>query len=213
MKIISVLLFMVFLCCKIYSQSVNQFEVYFTPTGSYRLLKDKTGYDERMAPRFDAGIAYRKIFMNKVAVGTGLDFSKMGYNGSYYYAYSDDIIDYRYNRYFLELPLLFSYGFVKKGKDNLILDLGLVNQFLFHTKLNIRQNKFRNFEEVMTYKELRDQKQDVYNFAVQAGITYQRNLTEKWTLRFTPAFKFSVLSMNNIHDWTVGLKLGVGYKK
>lgn len=198
--------------CDIFSQTKNQVDFYFSPTLSYRKLKESHGLEHKMGFRYDLGVNYQRQLSQKVFIGTGLGYAHMGYNYPRYIEYSTlDTIDYIFYRDFIELPLLFNYTLKDYGRNKFQIDLNLINQLFIREETKVKQSDKKEYEEKLNFNELRKRYMDFYNVAILFGITYHRDFEKNIFLKISPFFKYGILSLDNIHDWSVGLKIGIGH--
>jgi hypothetical protein len=158
------------------------------------------------------GFEYRRTILHKIEIGSGISYSKMGYNYEIYYGQTLESLNMRYYRNFLEFPVLVSFAIKDFGKSNLLINSNLINQILFNEQTKAKQEGYENFEYKRTLKDFKESDLKYYNIALQLGITYRLDLNENLLLNISQEFKYSLLNMNNIHDLSIGLIIGLGFK-
>jgi hypothetical protein len=213
-KDIALFIFLILFSRDNYCQSLNQFEVFYSPTFSnIKLGESNAIVEDKMGFRYDIGLNYTRNFGRKIELGAGIRLSKMGYNYSGYYDIRHlNTLDFRIYDNFLEFPLLVGYKLLNDSRNEFLFNLNLINQILISSETDVKQDGYENFEDKRKLKELKDQGLSIYNIAIQLGCTYKRNLGNKFFCNISPSFKYSLLVMNNVHNWNIGIGLGLGYK-
>lgn len=192
-------------------QSRSSFELNFAPTVSYRNLNENM-VSHSAAVRFDAGLLYQYSLKENIKIASGLNYSKKGYNGES--TMTDDLNNVitnesKYFRNFIELPIYLKYLLQENSGNQFYVDAGIVNQLLIGELME--QTSFSDMTN--NFSELREQKRNIYNVALLVGISFHKSLTERIYISVDPFLKYGLLSMDNIHDITIGLKLGIGIRK
>lgn len=207
-----IIIFSLIIDIGVYAQ--KQISFYFAPTASYRKFTKDLGINDDIGMRFDVGLKYQFFIKEKLFVGSGLTYSRMGYNYKVYYEeYGIGKIKIELYRDFLELPILFSYQLYNKKKNKFFIDFNLRNQLFVQekTKMGGEFPDDLNLNQKKSFSDLRDSDFKLYNIAIQLGFTYQRQLNDKFSLNISPFYKYGLLDMANIHDLSFGIKLGIGY--
>jgi len=211
-----ILLVVLSLNIDIFPQSNNQLSIYLGPTISYRSLEHSSIIEHTMGVRYDVGMYFQRYLTQRFSIGIGLGFSRMGYNfPDYYYTLTTKSIDFIFYRDFLEIPLLSGYTVAKNDKNRLQLDLWFINQLYIGQEVKIKQNDNEDLEDTFEYKlsfdDIKDRNMDIYNVSLLLGTTFERIFGNNLSVLVSPFFKYGLLSLDNIHDWSLGLKLGLGY--
>ena len=211
LKTASFIIFSFLFTHEVDSQELNQLEFNLTPTLAYRDFKG-TSFDYTIGFRYDLGISYRKFLSKKITMGIGLGYSEMGYNLLDFHVPDTTIIqDIKVFRHFLELPVLLSYEFYKTGNKHLFFDINFINQLYVGQVLKVRDNLENRNELKVTFSDLRKYNYDYYNIALQVGLSWLQNFENKLDFRISPFCKYGLLDLDNIHDMSFGVKLGLGY--
>lgn len=194
-------------------QSKHYWEFNFAPTLSYRLLDD---YDidigHKMALRHDLGINYGYAITTKFNLFSGIGFSRMGYDFRISYGAASEAADYIYYRNFLEFPIYLKYNFREVGKNSFFVDAGFVNQFYIREEGKVKQDSYKYLEFKHTHTDIKKKGFETYNLAILIGLTYHRALSDHFYLSLNPFYKYGILSLDNVHDFSIGLKVGMGVK-
>ena len=193
----------------------NHFEFSISPTLSYRTLVEDY-FNHQVGLRYDIALDYYSTISNTVVFGTGLGFSRMGYNARLN-AYDQNGIAYTVKLYtardFIELPMYMGYWVKRSNQKPILLNLSFVNQVFVHQIAKIKDSEFNNNNDSEeSFSEIRNSNLKIYNIAVKLGATYEQNLENNLSLRINPFFKYGLLNMNNVHDFALGLKIGLGYQ-
>lgn len=203
----------------IYAQKPFQIEMFISPTYTNNNKKNNfvsndfvTSYSGKL--NYDLGISFRQFVGDKINVGFGVNYSKMGYKFRQYDTFPDGDVPLenrntfrnKISRNYVEVPLLFELGLGARNKY--LLDFNIVNQFL--TSIDRWYMKY-NSTTTIKGDELKEN-YGIYNIAVQTGITYEKRLNDNLSYRFSPFAKMALLeNKDNSHDWSVGLKCGVAF--
>jgi hypothetical protein len=194
------------------SQTVNKVELHIAPTLSYRTLdKEHVDLNHTTGVRFDIGMSYMRLIKQKIRIGTGIGYSKMGYNLSDTYPdyYGDPVaLDYKFFRNFIEIPLKFSLKVNNESENSFFIDFNIINQ-LFMSQFTRSLND--DPDEYLSFSDLKDSDMKIYNLAILIGATYEKSFNNNICLNIAPFFKYGILSLDNVHDWNAGLKIGIGY--
>lgn len=187
----------------------HQIDFSISPTICYRSLDNDPGISHQAGIRYDLEIAYYYQLNNSFQVGTGAGYSRMGFNysGNYIYANGTEVQDkIKFFRDFMEFPLLLNYTLKTSGRSIIKLNFGLINQWLFSEKTtSLYEPEIRE-----TYSDLKNNGLKTYNIAVRAGISFEKAINSRFHYSLTPFMKYGVLSMNNLHDLSIGLKISAG---
>ena len=211
LKASSLILFSFLFIQEVNSQELNQLEFNFTPSLAYRDFKG-TSFDYTIGFRYDLGINYRKVLSRKISMGIGLGYSEMGYNLLNFHVPDTTIIqDIKVYRHFIELPLLLSYEFYNNENKHLFFDINFINQLYVGQVIKVRDNMENSNELTVTFSDLRKFNYDYYNFALQVGLSWLQNFENNLSFRISPFCKYGLLDLDNIHDMSFGVKLGLGY--
>jgi hypothetical protein len=146
----------------------------------------------------------------KVRLGTGIIYSKMGYNMTFggVDLYGDPVsMEYKFFRNFIEIPLKLSLKINDNTESLYLFDVNIINQ-VFISEYSKSLNDNPSFYS--SFSDLRKNEMKVYNIAIQAGITYQKSFNSNLYLKISPFIKYSIFSLNNIHDCSAGIKIGIG---
>jgi hypothetical protein len=192
-------------------QDFNKVFLYTGPTLTYRKLSESL-FDANPALRFDIGFEYKRNISHKIEIGSGISYSKMGYNYEFYYGPTLETVNIRYYRNFIEFPLLFSFDIKDFGKNSILINTNLINQILISDQTKAKQDGYENFEYKRELRDFKESDLKFYNMALQLGITYRRELSKNLLLNISPEFKYSLLNMDNIHDLSIGLYIALGFK-
>ena len=211
LKTASLVIFSFLFTHEVSSQKLNQLEFNFTPTLAYRDFKG-TSFDYSIGFRYDLGISYRKVLSKKITIGVGLGYSEMGYNLLNFHVPDTTIIqDIKAFRHFIELPLLLSYEFYKNENKHLFFDINFINQLYVGQVLKVSDNMENMNELTVTFSDLRKFNYDYHNIALQVGLSYLQNFENKLDFRISPFCKYGLFDLDDIHDMSFGVKLGLGY--
>lgn len=204
-----VLLFFCFLSAKLEAQTQHEFRLYWAPTLSYRSV-EKGSFPHQKAMRYDIGVNYLYSINDKLKIGSGLVFSRKGFDIDEVSVGMYDITSnsYKYYRDFVEIPLFAELKLKANDKYSLSFDMGLVNQLYIHE--STEGNIYGNIDN--SYSDLIDAKYKTYNLAPYLGFSYHRVFNEKLSLIIAPFFEYGLFSLNNIHDYSLGLKIGIGLR-
>jgi hypothetical protein len=194
------------------SQGNNKIFIHGGPTLSYRKLVDEYNFDAHPALRYNIGFDFRRSIGCKIEIGSGIIYSKMGYNYESFSYLQTETIHMKYFRNFVEFPFLFCLKIKEQNKNTFLFDINLVNQFIISDELKAKEDEYDNFEGKRNLKDFKESNLRYYNIAVQLGPSYRRELNPSLIFSISPEFKYSLLNMNNIHDWSIGLNIGLGYK-
>lgn len=193
------------------SQTVNQAELHGTPTIS-GIKYDRSYLNEHTSVdfRFDIGVSYMRLLKPKFRIGTGITYSRMGYNTSYSNhgnLNQGNPINLEQNIYkcFIELPIKFSSQIGNNAVHSFFFDVNLINQLLICT---FTESNYGIYYDKVSFKELKDNNRSVYNVAFQIGATYQKSFTNNLYFGLAPFFKIGILYSN---DWSAGLKVAMGF--
>lgn len=197
------------------SQTKNQVELYFAPSISSMDNHEFADKYISVGFRFDIGVSYMRHIKQNARIGTGISYSIMGDN--YFRSYPNSIVNpgstsnFESKSYinFIELPFKFSYQIGNNPDNSFYFDLDLINQLLISTLIQYNDDGYE-FEEKVSFDELRDNDKRVYYLAIQFGTTYQKSFANNLFLGLSPFFKYGLMWDN--HYWKTGLKIALGYK-
>lgn len=197
-------------------QSKHYWEFNFAPTLSYLFIDGESKFNNYgMVLRYDIGINYGYAITNKIDLFTGIGYSRMGFNLTINDPQGtgavSEVLDYTLYRDFLEFPISSRYNFKIVGKNSFYLGAGIINQIYFYGETIVRKSS-KDFVYKHSYSDLKEVGLKTYNLALIIAPTYQRELSDKFYLTINPFFKYGLLSLNNIHDLSIGLKVGTGVK-
>jgi hypothetical protein len=192
------------------SQDYNKVFVYAGPTITYRKLSENY-FDAKPALRYNFGIYYKRSINPKFEIGSGIGYSKMGYCYESPGYQITETIHLKYHRNFLEIPLLFSLNLKEQNKNGILINLNIINQLFISEEVKVKEDGYDSFEYKRKLRDFKDSNFKYYNIAIQLGLCYRRDLNQNLLLSVSPAFKYSLLDMDNIHDWNIGLDIGMGY--
>jgi hypothetical protein len=200
------------------AQEKSQIDVFLSPTLSYRKLETDYGLGHTMGLRYDVGINYNRFFLKNLSLGTGFYYSRMGYNlpkmadidsnGNP----TGESFDLIIKRDFIEFPINCGYILKRDESKNIMVNIGFINQILINQEIKINGNATFMSESKYSYSDLKEQNTKTYNLAIMFGGAYNKYLDNNLILEIMPFFKYGLLNMNNIHDYSIGLKIGLGYK-
>ncbi len=212
-KIYVTILFFLFMSRTNLSGQTNHLELSVSPTLSYRNLVQEY-VNHQIGLRYDFGLDYFSTINSTVVFGTGLGYSRMGYNarldtyapnGSVYRAKLST------SRNFVELPIFMGYWVKKQQKKPVLLSLSFVNQVLVSQIVKTNDSESNIYNSKDRFSDIRYSNLKIYNIAVKLGATYEHNLVNNISIKYSPFFKYGLMNMNNIHDFSLGLKIGLGY--
>ena len=202
------------------SQAQNQkyIEVYACPTISTATY-DGDEYDEKaLALRYSVGMSGNYLFSGKLLVGTGFEYSAMGYNLKMVSEINEQgvrtgniIAKVRYFRKYLEIPVHLGYriGFNKGG---LLVKTSLYNQLLVKLSADASGIPESANNWLVDYKGLKELDRDMYNLALQFSVEYQQDISEKLLLSFGTYFKSSLTEIGySYKDYALGFRIGLAY--
>jgi hypothetical protein len=210
-SIILILILLCFISGELFSQSKNNIEIQLAPTLSYRTLKKDYGFNHGVALRYDCGINYHQKITSKISLGSGIGFSRMGYN---VYDYKSDSIStekikLNYFRNLIEIPIHFKYKLKENNNNSFELTIGLINQIYYSDE--IKSDEI-NYEYRKSYSEIKENGWRTYNISILLGSRYNQNINDHMFLSLNPYFKYALLLFNNnIHDFCFGIKFGFGF--
>jgi len=210
-QIIPVLILLSFVSGDLFSQTKHNIEIQLAPTLNYRTLKKDFGFNHGIALRFDVGLNYYYKITSKILVGSGIGFSRMGYN--VYVNNSDSSntakIRLKYFRNLIEMPLLFRYNLKENDNNSFELAIGLINQIYLSEEIKSDESIY---EYKMSYSEIKENGWRTYNISVLLGPRYNQSINDHIFLSLNPYFKYALLLFNNnVHDFCFGIKLGFGF--
>jgi len=196
------------------AQQKNLIDFYFAPTFSSINLNREVYVKPKLGLRFDLGINYQRIVSDKFLLGSGIGFSRMGYNteqpahidgvgtGDYWHI--------RKYRDFIELPLMAGYLLVKDEKKSITFDLSIINQLLIGVQEKETDNKLLGYPIKYSFSELKSRGWDTYGLSLLVGGSYRKSISDSLNLRLSPFVKYGLIKMGSSHDYSVGLKIGLG---
>ena len=163
-------------------------------------------------PGYSLGTELFYLLTEKGAIRTGLFYSKISYNVGYYYFDSDKEvkpISGSIMATFLDIPLLYDFNFIKKGKLNVYSSVGVTPAFiLFSEEIVIyNDNAVRDFEALNNFS---------LSFQNGLGIKYSTN--DKLGIKFEPQLRYFSKSFDKIlwsNKWadpvSISISFGIQY--
>ena len=204
LKLVLLLALIFLLCHDGISQTENQVEIYAAPT----MCNEFDDQSSSPGLRFDVGASYMRRIHPKASIGTGLSYSSMGSNSNLsYFDYTTQSNEVNSNKYFInyiEVPFKFSGQISKNGNKSILYDINIINQFL----ISVYNKSNHEVVSKSNFKELKDRNADMYDLAIQIGITYQKRFADNLFFGISPFFKFGITQFPNF--WSLGLKVAIG---
>lgn len=172
-------------------------------------------YDNnRMVLNNAAGIRFRYSVSDKFTVGSGLRYSKLGYQA----VYIDERVDpdrfnlyHHHQYYFFDIPLEVSYRIFDIKKTSLAFVLGGSYHFYDRYKNKIEMRYSDHTEtDTNTYDDFIDKNG---NISLKTGLFFQYQIGEKINIFAEPNLRYMVtntyqINFIKLHLYTIGLSVG-----